>query len=102
MRKCIESLLDGGDRIEIIIVDDGSKDDTAAIADEYAEKFPNIVRAVHQENRGHGGAINHALELATGRYFKVVDSDDWFAPKAYKKFCETLDFFNEQQHYRIL
>ena len=99
MRKCIESLLDGGDRIEIIIVDDGSKDDTAAIADEYAEKFPNIVRAVHQENRGHGGAINHALELATGRYFKVVDSDDWFAPKAYKKFCETLDFFNEQQRY---
>ncbi len=61
MRNCVESLLPGGDRVEIIIVDDGSKDDTGAIADEYAAKYPEIVKAVHQENRGHGGAINHAL-----------------------------------------
>ena len=56
MEKCIESLLAGGDGIEIIIVNDGStKDNTASIADGYAEKYPSIVRAVHKENGGHGG-----------------------------------------------
>ncbi len=77
MRHCIETLLPGGDDIEILIVDDGSKDNTAAIADEYQEKYPGIVRAIHQENAGHGGAVMKGLTYATGQYFKVVDSDDW-------------------------
>lgn len=77
MRHCIETLLPGGDDIEILIVDDGSKDHTAAIADEYQEKYPGIVRAIHQENAGHGGAVMKGLTYATGQYFKVVDSDDW-------------------------
>ena len=76
MEKCIESLLSGGEKVEIIIIDDGSKDNTGAIADAYAEKYPNIVRVVHQENGGHGEGINQGLAHATGRYFKVVDSDD--------------------------
>ena len=60
MEKCINSLLEGGEEVEIIIVDDGSaKDDTAAIADGYAEKYPTIVKAVHQENGGHGEAVKH-------------------------------------------
>ncbi len=99
MRKCIESLLVGGDRVEIVIVNDGSSDDTARIADEYASAYPEIVKAVHQENKGHGGAINSALSVATGRYFKVVDSDDWLAPKAYAKFMDALDRFNSENHY---
>ena len=66
MRKCIESLLPGGEDVEIIIVDDGSKDDTAKIADEYAAKYPTIVKAVHQENGGHGEAVNAGLRNATG------------------------------------
>ena len=56
MKKCIESLLKGGDDVEIIIVDDGSTDETAQIADEYADRYPAVVRAVHQENGGHGSA----------------------------------------------
>ena len=76
MRNCVESLLPGGDRVEIIIIDDGSKDNTGIIADEYAAKYPNIVKVVHQENGGHGEGINQGLRHATGRYFKVVDSDD--------------------------
>lgn len=99
MRNCIDSLLGGGDRVEIIIVNDGSKDSTGAIADEYQAKYPNIVRAIHQENRGHGGAINHALEEATGRYFKVIDSDDWAGKKAYNKLMAGLDKFNNEDHY---
>ena len=55
MEHCIESILPGGDDVEIIIVDDGSKDETAAIADRYAAEYPDIVKAVHQENGGHGG-----------------------------------------------
>ena len=76
MEKCIESLRVGGERVEIIIVNDGSKDRTGEIADDYAEKYPNIVRVVHQENGGHGEGINQGLSWASGKYFKVVDSDD--------------------------
>lgn len=78
MEKCINSLLCGGEEVEIIVVNDGSKDNTAKIADEYAAKYPTIVKAVHQENKGHGGAVNTGLSHATGVYYKVVDSDDWF------------------------
>ena len=83
MDHCIESLLVAGDDIEIIIVDDGStKDDTAAIADSWAERYPDIVKAVHKENGGHGSAVNAGLAHATGLYYKVVDSDDWLDESA--------------------
>lgn len=90
MEKCIDSLLIGGDDVEIIIVDDGSKDMTPEIADAYAKKYPKIVRAIHQENGGHGEAVNTGIRNATGIFFKVVDSDDWVDAKAYKKILETL------------
>ena len=90
MRKCIESLLPGGEEVEIIIVNDGSKDGTAAIADEYAEKYPTIVKAVHQENGGHGEAVNAGLRNATGLYYKVVDSDDWVNEEAYLAILKKL------------
>ena len=77
MRRCIESLLPGGDDLEILVIDDGSTDDTLAIARDYERAYPGMVRAIHQENTGHGGAINTGLRHATGAYFKVVDSDDW-------------------------
>ena len=91
MKKCVDSLLEGGENVEILIVDDGSSDKTAQIADEYAEKFPTIVRAIHQENGGHGEAVNTGLRNATGIFFKVVDSDDWVNKEAYLKILSTLD-----------
>ena len=90
MRKAIECLLPGGEDVEIIIVDDGSKDDTAMIADEYEKKYPSIVKAVHQENGGHGEAVNTGLKNATGTFFKVLDSDDWFKEEAYIQVLERL------------
>ena len=89
MEKCVESLLPGGDQVEIIIIDDGSKDATGAIADGYAAKYPNIVKVVHQENGGHGEGINQGLRHATGKYFKVVDSDDTMS-KDFLPFLEKL------------
>lgn len=90
MKNCIDSLLEGQDLVEIIIVDDGSKDNTVAIADEYAAKYPDIVKAVHQENGGHGEAVNTGLRNATGLYFKVVDSDDWVNKEAYLAILDKL------------
>lgn len=91
MRKCVDSLLAGGEDVEIIIVDDGStKDRTGEIADEYAAKYPTIIKAVHQENGGHGEAVNKGLENAQGLYFKVVDSDDWVKKEAYMQVLDTL------------
>lgn len=90
MRKCIDSLLPGGEDVEILIVDDGSTDATAAIADEYAEKYPSIVKAIHKENGGHGSAVNTGIENAAGLYFKVVDSDDWVNEEAYHAILDKL------------
>ena len=90
MEKCIESLLIGKDDVEIIIIDDGSKDNTGKIADKYQKKYPNIVKAIHQENGGHGEGINVGLKHATGKYFKVVDSDDWLDETAYKKLLKEI------------
>lgn len=90
MEKCIDSLLPGGEDVEIIIVDDGSKDMTPEIADAYAKKYPKIVRAIHQENGGHGEAVNTGIRNAQGIFFKVVDSDDWVNESAYHKLLSTL------------
>ena len=95
MANAIESLLSGGDEVEILIVDDGSADATAEIADEYERRYPNVVRAIHKENGGHGDAVMAGLRNAKGLYFKVVDSDDRVDPAAYPKVLETLRGFTD-------
>ncbi len=90
MEHCIDTLLIGGDDVEILVVDDGSTDGTAKIADEYERNFPGVVKAIHKENGGHGDAINTGLKHATGLYFKCVDSDDWVDADAYKKVLAKL------------
>lgn len=90
MQRCVDSLLAGGGDVEIILVDDGSTDGTAAIADHYAEKFPTIIKVVHKENGGHGSGVNKGLEMATGIYYKVVDSDDWLDQEAYTSLLDRI------------
>lgn len=90
MEKCIDSILVGGEDVEILIIDDGSKDRTAEIADEYAKRYPTIIKAIHQENGGHGEAVNAGIRNASGIYFKVVDSDDWVDEFAYLQILDKL------------
>lgn len=91
MGKCIESILVGGDDVEILVVDDGSqKDNTLEIAKAYEKKYPGIVKAIHQENGGHGEAVNTGLKNATGLFFKVVDSDDWLDEELLPSVLERL------------
>ena len=77
MKKSIDSLLTGGRDVEIIIVNDGSKDGTLKLANEYKENYPDTVKVIDKENGGHGSGVNAGLKAAEGLYFKVVDSDDW-------------------------
>ena len=90
LHHAVESLLPGGEEVEILIVDDGSKDNTAQIADDFERRYPGIVRAIHKENGGHGDAVMCGLAHATGLYFKVVDSDDWVDEDAYPKVLGAL------------
>ena len=76
MERAVDSLLAGGEEMEILIVDDGSTDQTRAVADRLAAEHPTIVKAHHQANAGHGSALNYGIANAEGVYFKVVDSDD--------------------------
>ena len=91
MSKAIDSCLVLGEAVEIIIVDDGSaKDNTLEIGRQYQQEYPSIVKCIHQENGGHGQAVNTGLLNATGLYFKVLDSDDWFDTNALKAVANTL------------
>ncbi|MDR1399337.1 MAG: glycosyltransferase family 2 protein [Treponema sp.] len=98
LRPCVDSLLscfDSGGSFssadfEIILIDDGSSDETPAICDAYAARYPALITVVHQENGGHGAGIMRGLHLACGHYFKVVDSDDWLDTPALRRIMNVL------------
>ena len=98
MDKCIKSLLHAQNDLEILIIDDGStKDNTAQIADEYEKNYPGVIRAIHQENGGHGAAVNAGIRNATGVYFKVIDSDDWADKFALLETVDRLKQLEEEE-----
>ncbi len=90
MSRAIESALAGGEDVEVLVVDDGSSDDTYKIGLSYAEKYPSCVKVIHKENGGHGSAVNSGLEAAEGIYFKVLDSDDWLREESFVKALAVL------------
>lgn len=77
--KCLGSFLNEEvlDKIEVVVVNDGSTDSTEQKALEYADKYPEVFKVISQKNRGHGGALNAGTQAATGKYLKPIDADDW-------------------------
>lgn len=79
IERTLESLISckNIDFLEIIVVNDGSKDNTKKIIEKYKDAYPSSIRFIDKENGGHGSTINAAINIATGKYFKVLDGDDW-------------------------
>ena len=90
--KCIPSFLADEilDKLDIIIVNDGSTDGTAEAAEKYCAIYPDSVRLISQENRGHGGALNTGCSAAQGKYLKVIDADDWVETENLPQFLDLL------------
>lgn len=79
------------DELEIIIVNDGSKDRTSEIAHGLAGKYPDSIRVIDKENGGYGSTINASLRMATGKYYKLLDGDDWYDTGALSAFLGYLE-----------
>lgn len=79
------------DALEILVVNDGSTDGTAAVAQKYCDQYPGTVRLISQENKGHGGALNAGFAAATGKYIKPVDADDWVETQNLPEFIRLLE-----------
>lgn len=94
--ETIESIINCANRnlLDIIIVNDGSTDNTLQIANYYAHKYPLSIRIINKQNGGHGSAINKGLEIAAGKYFIIVDGDDWVSSDILNQFLEFLQYSN--------
>ncbi len=107
MNTVISSFLEASviGKLDIIIVNDGSLDDTAEKAEKFTEMYPDSVRLINQENKGHGGALNTGLSAARGKYVKVIDADDWVVTKNLPTFVEKLEKIDSDvvltHHYTI-
>lgn len=92
MEKCLPTFLskEALEDIEVLIINDGSKDQTAELGKKFEIAYPGTVRLINKENGGHGSTINSGIAEATGKYFKVIDGDDWVDSKAFVQFVEQL------------
>lgn len=92
LERCVTSLMhpDAMDYLEVLIINDGSTDDTPVVAQTLCDRYPDIVRVIHQENKGHGGALNTGCAAAKGKYLKVIDADDWIETHNLPQFLAAL------------
>ncbi len=88
MSFCVPALMG---RFQVLVIDDGSTDATGAIAEEYCSCYPETFSVIHKENGGHGSGINIAVDMAAGRFFKVVDADDWIVTENLGRYLDTLE-----------
>lgn len=90
---CLSTLCDKEleNKIEVLVINDGSTDCTQQIIDGYKKKFPNMIKCIYKENGGHGSAINLGIKLASGKYFKILDGDDFVDKKNLKILVEKLE-----------
>ena len=92
LEECLESFVNSEvmEEIEVLVVNDGSSDSTAEIAQRYADKYPETFRLINKENGGHGSTINTGIKEAKGKYFKVVDGDDWVDTRSFIRLVKVL------------
>lgn len=93
LRRCLDSLIVPEEQmqlLEVLVVNDGSKDNSSAIAHEYQDKYPDTFRVIDKENGNYGSCVNRGLKEATGKYIKILDADDWFDNEQFSLFVEKL------------
>ena len=98
LRRCLDSLLVPEEQmkhLEVLVVNDGSKDNSSAIAHEYKDKYPDTFRVIDKDNGHYGSCVNAALKIATGKYFRLVDADDWVNTSGLIKLIDLLSVHNE-------
>lgn len=93
LRKCLDSLIVSSEnmkRLEVLVINDGSKDSSSLIAHEYESRFPNTFKVIDKENGNYGSCVNRGLKEATGKYVKVLDADDYFNTAAFEEYISLL------------
>ncbi len=93
LRKCLDSLIvsdENMELLEVLVINDGSKDSSSQIAHEYENKFPNTFKVVDKENGNYGSCVNRGLKEASGKYVKVLDADDFFDTKVFEEYINFL------------
>ena len=91
LNRCLDSLLVSDEQmqlLEVLVINDGSKDNSSAIAHEYEAKYPNTFRVIDKENGNYGSCVNRGLKEASGKYIKVLDADDWFDTTEFEKYLK--------------
>lgn len=92
LRHCLDSLIvPNMDKVEVLVINDGSKDSSSAIGHEYQDKYPQTFRVIDKENGNYGSCINRGLKEATGKYVKVLDADDSFETKSFSSYIDMLE-----------
>lgn len=97
LRRCLDSLIvpeEQMKQLEVLVVNDGSRDNSSAIAHEYQDKYPSTFRVIDKENGNYGSCVNRGLKEATGKYIKILDADDWFDVKGFRQFLIKLQVLN--------
>lgn len=99
LRRCLDSLLidniDNFNKLEVLVINDGSKDSTSAIAHEYETRFPNVFHAIDKENGNYGSCVNRGIDLATAKYFRILDADDFFEKRALEELIDRIESFKQ-------
>ena len=93
LNRCLDSLIVPAElmeRLEVLVINDGSKDRSSEIAHSYEEKYPQTFRVIDKENGNYGSCVNRGLKEAQGKYIKILDADDWFDTENFEILLKTL------------
>lgn len=96
LQRCLDSIIIESvmDKVQVLVVNDGSKDKTSEIAHQYENMFPQYIQVIDKDNGNYGSCMNIGLSLAEGKYFRTLDADDWYDTTNYEKFVDDLSKTN--------